>query len=1192
MRTVKAMVGFVLLAGAVQAGSHSAAVNVTVDTRDSGGGGASAPVVQSIEGDYFRDSKPAYFLTGLSVSESIEADVDWKGQPAGTIQFKRGSTVLQSSSSDTLTYNVGNLSAGQTITVQAISDDGTKVSTVKTANFSMVPLPPFLAELGGASVLSVQPGSGAVKYTVKAGTFWRFWEEDLDSVPNDDSGDRIPGCTGNPLKWDVSLTVAGSVDSSGNYSVDVSYNNGNWNMLGHSLKPAIGGGLHGSYGGSGWSLGGQANIGLNFYTETPPVYLWAAPPVYAEAYLRTLLAASGSMTWHSSDGLLWHADLSLDATVGLIAGVGIDHVAAVEVFGGGGPYFVLALNPPDLEEYGISFEAGIRLIFLFYTQEFSVERSLDLTGAEGGSMEMPAEDPAFIAAVNRPQSGSFQLMSRDYLTRPVMKGMAMDAPAEEPETDVIQSDGFPYSDPSLNMLDDGPVLLWLKDESSRLPENRTMLVWQENSGGTWGAESAVWDDGTADFAPDAVLWSNGLLAAFQNTGIELPEGAELEDAFAEQEIAVGLFDGAVWACTNLTDNGRLDHSPKISSPGSNTALLAWISNPSNSPSGAVDMPNDVMFSSYDGTGWSAPQTVATNLGMMIWSSLAYNGSTGVFVCCRDMDDDQSTKEDQELFAAVYTNSTWGSLERLTDDAVQDTNPQLVYDASGRLLLAWFRDGSFMTDRDLVLSDALVAGTVPVTSSAMDYRLVAGPDGEINMLWETLDTDGELNPHVLSYDPALDVWSAPVAILSNSNRLERSFSGAYTGDGNLMLAYNSVHISTDTNGLPQMGAVDLCATSYSPGTDLAVRNIEISEENPPPGTLLDITVEVVNRGVSTATNVMLALFDGDPAAGGESIEGTNLIAAVLGGGASATGTVYWLTPPGEEAHTLYAVVDPALAVDDLNRANNTAHKTILAPDLSVGVVASEAGGTNEAIIEARIENSGALTITNAVAVSFHRGSVTGAVLGTANVYPVEPGSGYDASIIWDLSGLTFTSAYEEVYVVADSSGIIDEQDETDNTGLTPVMTTLDSDGDGLRDGEEIELGTLVDEPDSDGDGLTDFEEVRIYGTVATLPDTDGDGMDDGDEIQAGTDPLSQTDVLSLEVGGVVSNYYRVTWPAVSGKTYQVKTTVSLMESWTNAVSGTETNTQSLQTAPSNTVLEYLNPVNPAEPVRYFRIRLVQ
>ncbi|MEM9075584.1 MAG: gliding motility-associated C-terminal domain-containing protein, partial [Bacteroidota bacterium] len=80
--------------------------------------------------------------------------------------------------------------------------------------------------------------------------------------------------------------------------------------------------------------------------------------------------------------------------------------------------------------------------------------------------------------------------------------------------------------------------------------------------------------------------------------------------------------------------------------------------------------------------------------------------------------------------------------------------------------------------------------------------------------------------------------------------------------------------------------------------------------------------------------------------------------------------------------------------------------------------------------------------------------------------------------------------------------------TTNNAVPPCVNTsvqvtisvssciVDSDGDGLTDSEELDLGTNPNNPDSDGDGLTDGEEVLVRDDPSTtaIPETDTDPLD--------------------------------------------------------------------------------------------------
>jgi len=81
----------------------------------------------------------------------------------------------------------------------------------------------------------------------------------------------------------------------------------------------------------------------------------------------------------------------------------------------------------------------------------------------------------------------------------------------------------------------------------------------------------------------------------------------------------------------------------------------------------------------------------------------------------------------------------------------------------------------------------------------------------------------------------------------------------------------------------------------------------------------------------------------------------------------------------------------------------------------------------------------------------------------------------------------------------------DQTDTDGDGEGDACDS-DIDGDGLDNATELLLGTFPDIADSDGDGLNDGNEVNLYATDPLKTDSDGDYLGDGDEvILYGSDP---------------------------------------------------------------------------------------
>ncbi len=134
-----------------------------------------------------------------------------------------------------------------------------------------------------------------------------------------------------------------------------------------------------------------------------------------------------------------------------------------------------------------------------------------------------------------------------------------------------------------------------------------------------------------------------------------------------------------------------------------------------------------------------------------------------------------------------------------------------------------------------------------------------------------------------------------------------------------------------------------------------------------------------------------------------------------------------------------------------------------------------------------------------------------ILGVSGVFAyfvmVQPAN--EASVVNSVpdTGVTAPSNEEE----SESAPVVVTPPDPVVTATPPQTITtnpaslLDSDGDGLTNARELEIGTSVTKADTDGDGLGDREEVEVYGTNPLKADTDGDGYLDGEEVSKGYNP---------------------------------------------------------------------------------------
>jgi subtilase family serine protease/prenyltransferase beta subunit len=220
----------------------------------------------------------------------------------------------------------------------------------------------------------------------------------------------------------------------------------------------------------------------------------------------------------------------------------------------------------------------------------------------------------------------------------------------------------------------------------------------------------------------------------------------------------------------------------------------------------------------------------------------------------------------------------------------------------------------------------------------------------------------------------------------------------------------------------------------PDVSVTSGDVVIFPPSPYVGLMTGIFIKVRNHGETDASNVLVEVYNGDPANGGVKLNGGGTYTIPAGGYKE---TVAAMLPMTGGSKDIYILVDPNNTVLESNETNNTAVKTfIVGAAVDLGVSSKNISFNPVNPMEGDlVEISAKVTSweygrAENVVVRFYLGDPEngGVQIGTDQIIPSIYGRGHSetVSMIWDTTGHIGNN---DIYVWADPDDVINEEYES-------------------------------------------------------------------------------------------------------------------------------------------------------------------
>ncbi len=754
--------------------------------------------------------------------------------------------------------------------------------------------------------------------------------------------------------------------------------------------------------------------------------------------------------------------LGLDATAEGIASAGAEGLAYAEGALGGQPRgeFQLPADPSLLKSLSIDLYARAKAQVLVWEKSWEAHFIYNAIGASGvaGADTLTLTSPVVV---------SEQRLS----DRVAGSALALQASG-------LPDLSYPYAAPDLARHADGTMtLVYVYDDPARPDGQQLEIAASRWDGSTWSTPVTLTNDALLDVYPSVAYDSAGQAVALWTRLENLlsdPANTDPQDILGDMEIAYAVYSPTlgVWTMPfTLTDNAQMDFVPQVRADDSGNVMALWLRDTDNAfplyPDDVTHtLGSDVYYALWDGGAWSTPTVAITEVNTTEAPQFARRGNQALLTWSHDADGDATTITDTAVYLAAWDGSDWsaGAAFSGVGDDIADLWPRLAYDTAGRANLVWVRqrvplsaelddvvDRLYFARRE---SGTWTTPTLAVEAlSIVEPLLLAGPDGELVVLWQARSAGG-MDLWYAVYDPTAGQWSLPIQFTDDSS-LEWAYTG-YVGDGGeLHVLFLNRDVVSDTVPpgtralvaaaqeivIPAFGDSNLEDDSRTLGLDLTVDSLILSKPNPAPGEAITLTATVRNSGDYAVSPVRVAFYDDVTQIG--SVQTLPDLTA----GYTATAQVTWTVSTPAAVHTLKARVDPNGEVAETDETNNEATLTTVLPDLVVDWAYTDAryviGENNSITVTARVRNAGTGTTQRSFSVSLRADDpLTGTeVLSTMVGSGLSPGAVETMTLIlYDPASVL--GGTHVGWVVVDTQNSITEADEGNNAAVTALNVLPD------------------------------------------------------------------------------------------------------------------------------------------------------